>query len=157
MVDICGHDCTVLTMQSFVSRPVSEGHIVLLVAAQDDAAVIGTFADDGSTRDLTRFAADLILLGLGVEVEGSPEPAGGGTCVADVVAHGTWHGWYIHHPTGTIAEIDAPTIARYAALGASQAITAGVAEQLAEDLPDTAAPFASGAATDGDGTEPPVV
>jgi hypothetical protein len=140
MHDSIAHARTVWTMTSTVSRPVPEGHLVLLVADSDNAAILGRFVDDGSVRDMTDYAADLVLVGLSSQVEadtsGRPAPAETAG-VAEVELVGCWQGWYVHHPSGTVAPIDEATLLHYVATGAAQAITAGVAAALAEDLPDS--------------------
>ena len=108
---------------------------MLLVSNSADSAVLGRFRDDESTRDLTEFAAELVLLGLGAEVERSTAdaqhgPGAGGTSeVAVLDLAGVWQGWYMHHPTGTVVEVDEPTILRLAALGAAGVITGAVKNQ----------------------------
>jgi hypothetical protein len=102
---------------------------VLLVAASHDAAVLGRFRDDASVRDLTEFAAELVLLGLSSEVHRvdgevlTPPSTEETTEVAVLELKGSWQGWYMHHPTATVAEIDEAALLRLASSGASGVIT----------------------------------
>lgn len=144
-----------------VSQPIPGGHVVA-VHPSAGAEVVVRFADDGSVREVTAWAADLALVGLVATSQPGPDapdtPFGGGppdgaptappVRVAEVSLTGPVSALYLHPASSSGSWISPEFLVELVAAGAGRAIAAGV--RLDPDAGPDVGPAVSG--TDG---EPP--
>ena len=127
---------TVCIMTWMVSSPTADGS-VLLVNLPQGASVHATFSDTGEERDITAWAADLILIGLAMR----STRAGWGDSIevdkiqvasVELIGADDFDVVFAHPPSGVTATYGWFDGAELLAEGISEQLTAAVAGDIAE-------------------------
>jgi len=129
-------------MNWMVSSPTADGS-VLLVNLPQGASVHATFSDTGEERDITAWAADLILIGLAMR---STRAGWGDTIEVDkiqvasveLIGAEDFEVVFAHPPSGVTATYRWLDGAELLAEGISEQLTAAVAADIAKAPDDTA-------------------
>lgn len=133
-------------MRLICSLPNPDGHVVVAKLAPDARVVVRFHDGPDDVVDLTDHVADLVLLGMQVQAaraagtEGVPAAEEQVEAGRVEVVGGSWPApsfLYAHPASRTVMEAGWDEVQGVLELGIVAQLTAGVAAEAAEDLPDT--------------------